>query len=113
MSRFEIQKYYNEIQEIIDYGGSKKESAIRTAFQKLLDTYAMAKGLKVIAELTIKTPKDDNVSPDGTLKDSLRLDWGYWEAKDTYDDLDKEIENKIAKNYPTDNILCNSYCEVV
>ena len=29
---------------------------------------------------------------DGTVKDAIRLDYGYWEAKDQYDDLDKEIE---------------------
>ena len=29
--------------------------------------------------------------PDGTVKDSLRMTRGYWEAKDSHDDLDVEI----------------------
>ncbi len=33
------------------------------------------------------------------------MDWGYWESKDTEDNLDVEIEKKLAKGYPNDNIL--------
>ena len=43
--------------------------------------------------------------PDGTVKDSLRMARGYWEAKDTDDNLDLEIQKKFAKGYPQDNIL--------
>jgi len=45
------------------------------------------------------------VYPDGTLKDALRQDWGYWESKDLYDDLNAEIQDKFAKGYPQNNIL--------
>ncbi|MDF5728923.1 MAG: DNA methyltransferase, partial [Rhizonema sp. PD38] len=45
------------------------------------------------------------VYPDGTVKDALRLDWGYWESKDQYDNLDEEIEKKLSKGYPDSNIL--------
>jgi predicted helicase len=31
--------------------------------------------------------------------------FGYWEAKDAKDDLDKEIEGKLRKGYPRDNII--------
>jgi len=44
--------------------------------------------------------------PDGTVRDTLydtRL--GFWEAKDTDDDLDKEIAAKIAKGYPLNNTI--------
>ncbi|MET3758755.1 putative helicase [Rhizobium binae] len=30
---------------------------------------------------------------------------GYWEAKDTKDDLDEEIRKKFARGYPQDNII--------
>ena len=30
---------------------------------------------------------------------------GYWEAKDTHDDLDAEIQAKLNQGYPRDNIL--------
>jgi hypothetical protein len=45
------------------------------------------------------------VKPDGTLKDTLRQDWGYWESKDSYDNPDDEIEYKINKDYPTSNSI--------
>ena len=43
--------------------------------------------------------------PDGTVRDSLRMDRGYWEAKDTQDDLDTEIRKKLDRGYPRDNIV--------
>jgi hypothetical protein len=30
---------------------------------------------------------------------------GYWEAKDTDDKLDREIQKKIAKGYPVNNTI--------
>ncbi|WP_262691457.1 hypothetical protein [Arachidicoccus soli] len=41
----------------------------------------------IVAEVIIKAPNGKNVTPDGTLKDMLRQDWGYWESKDESDDL--------------------------
>lgn len=38
--------------------------------------------------------KNQRIIPDGTIKDALQLDWGYWESKDENDDLDLEIEKK-------------------
>lgn len=105
MSLQAIHKYHSELQKTIDFGGSRKETAIRNAFYGLLNEYASQKGLMLIAELTIKTTLGNNVTPDGTLKDSLRLDWGYWESKDEADDINLEIEKKFAKGYPKDNIL--------
>ena len=43
--------------------------------------------------------------PDGTVKDALRMGRGYWEAKDTHDDLDAEITRKFDRGYPRDNII--------
>ncbi len=43
--------------------------------------------------------------PDGTVKDAMRLDRGYWEAKDSKDDIDEEIEKKLRDGYPTSNII--------
>jgi predicted helicase len=40
MSVFAIKQYYSEVEKIIHYGGSKKETAIRTAFYNLLNVYA-------------------------------------------------------------------------
>ena len=105
MSIHSIQQYQNEVEKIIHFGGTKKETSIRNAFYHLLNEYAKQKGLMLVPEVTIKTPKGKNVTPDGTLKDSLRQDWGYWESKDEADDINEEIKKKFAKDYPSDNIL--------
>ncbi|TAL62570.1 MAG: DNA methyltransferase, partial [Bacteroidetes bacterium] len=105
MSVHLIKQYQSEVEKVIDFGGTKKETAIRTGFQNLLNEYAKQKGLMLIPEVTIKTAKGKNVTPDGTLKDSLRQDWGYWESKDEADIIDEEIKKKFDKGYPSDNIL--------
>jgi predicted helicase len=105
MSIHAINQYQSEVEKIIHFGGTKKETAIRNAFYNLLNEYAKQKGLMMVPELTIRTVKRKNVTPDGTLKDSLRQDWGYWESKDESDNIDDEIKKKFAKDYPSDNIL--------
>ncbi len=105
MSEFLIKQYLNELEKIIHFGGTKKETAIRNAFYNLLNEYARAKGLMIVPEITIKTAAGKNVTPDGTLKDVLRQDWGYWESKDESDDINEEIKKKFEKGYPKENIL--------
>ena len=105
MSRLLIQTYHTQVEKIIQYGGSRKETTIRVAFQKLLEGYCSAKHFILIPELAYRTQYETTVYPDGTIKDALRLPWGYWESKDQDDDLAQEIQNKFAKGYPTDNIL--------
>lgn len=105
MSIHLIKNYYTEVERIIHFGGSRKETSIRNAFQRLLDDYARQKGLMLIPEISIKTKQGRIITPDGTLKDSLRQDWGYWESKDEADDINEEIRKKFAKDYPNNNIL--------
>ncbi len=105
MSQFAITQYLAEVEKIIRFGGTKKETAIRNAFYNLLNEYAKAKGLMIVPEVTIKGTNGKNVTPDGTLKDTLVQDWGYWESKDEADIIDDEIKKKFDKGYPKDNIL--------
>ena len=105
MSLLLIQQYHNRVQEILQYGGSRNETAIRPAFQKLLEQYCADKKIELILELEYRTAHGATVYPDGTLKDAFRQDWGYWESKDQKDTLDDEIQKKLAKGYPTTNIL--------
>ncbi|HOS77564.1 MAG: N-6 DNA methylase [Syntrophales bacterium] len=100
-----IQEYHHKVQDILQYGGSRNETAIRPAFQKLLEQYCADKKIELIQELEFRPAQGSPVRPDGTLKDALRQDWGYWESKDTFDSLDEEIRKKLAKGYPTSNIL--------
>jgi hypothetical protein len=42
---------------------------------------------------------------DGALVDLYHLPHDYWEAKDEKDDLAKEVQFKLGKGYPRDNII--------
>jgi len=100
-----IQKYYTEIDKVIRYGGSRNESSLRKPFQDLLEQYARAKGLVLVAEVELESRKGTRIRPDGVLKDALRQDWGFWESKDEKDDIESEIKAKFNKGYPSFNIL--------
>ncbi|MDM8567994.1 N-6 DNA methylase [Thiotrichales bacterium HSG1] len=104
MQKLQIQNYYKKLENLIQYGGSRNEESIRRAFENLLDGYCEPKNFTLVAEIT-QAGESGKIRPDGVVKDALRLDWGYWEAKDSKDDLDKEIKKKLAKGYPNDNII--------
>ncbi|MFP5274762.1 type ISP restriction/modification enzyme [Coleofasciculus sp.] len=105
MSRLLITQYQAEVEKIIRYGGSRKETSIRNAFERLLNDYCKPHNYLLIPELDFKTKFNTTVFPDGTVKDAIRLDHGWWESKDQYDNLDEEIEKKLEKGYPDENIL--------
>lgn len=105
MSKELIRQYYAEIEKTKQYAGTGKESTIRWAFHHLLNEYCRPRHFRVEAEISVDGSKGRAVRPDGTLKDALRLDWGYWESKDESDDLDEEIKKKFGKGYPDSNIL--------
>ena len=98
-----IDRYYEDKQRLIDFGGSDNEQNIRRAFENCLDSYCRdhREGFALVAEL----PARSGVRPDGAVVDSLRLPRGYWEAKDSRDDLHREIQRKLASGYPDDNIV--------
>lgn len=100
-----IQQYYTKVEKLIQYSGTRNESTLRKAFQDLLEQYARSKNLLLVPEVEFVTKKGHKIYPDGTLKDALRQDWGYWESKDEKDNLNQEIQSKFAKGYPTFNIL--------
>ena len=45
MSIHAIKQYQSEVEKIIHFGGTKKETSIRNAFYHLLNEYAKQKGL--------------------------------------------------------------------
>ena len=108
-----ISQYQAKLERLIAYGGSRNETSVRAAFQDLLDRYAAAKNLALVTELDYKTNFGTTVRPDGTLKNAVRQDVGYWESKDEQDDLDAEIARKFAKGYPDLNILFDDTQQVV
>ena len=98
-----IESYRSALEELVEYGGSDNEQSIRAAFQNCLSAYCRdhREKLALVPELRAA----NNVIPDGTVKDALRMARGFWEAKDSHDDLDAEIERKFNSGYPRDNIL--------
>jgi predicted helicase len=105
MSRLLVTQYQAEVEQIIRYGGSRKETSIRGAFERLLNGYCKPRNYLLVTELDYKTRFNTTVYPDGTIKDAIRLEHGWWESKDQYDRLDEKIEEKFAKGYPDENIL--------
>ena len=80
------------------------EGATEMAFSQLLAVTAKPHGWTLIPKKTMKAG-GKTIYPDGTLQDGNYLPRGYWEAKDTHDDLDVEIRKKRAKGYPLINII--------
>ena len=98
-----IEEYRAKLQELIEFGGSDNEENIRPAFQNCLDSYCRDHRERLVLIPELKTSPSNK--PDGTVKDSLRMARGYWEAKDSHDDLDAEIQAKFNRGYPRDNII--------
>ncbi len=94
-----LTEYYAALEA---YGkqGVTHEGALRSAFQNLLAETGRRTGWTLIPELA-----SGSIRPDGTFRDEYFLNRGYWEAKDTNDNLEAEIQKKIAKGYPLTNII--------
>ena len=82
-----------------------RETAVRSAFQSLLEHCARQLRWTLVPEHTVNPRASRRVIVDGALIDDFHLAHGYWEAKDEDDDLPAEVERKFAAGYPRDNIL--------
>ncbi len=102
MSIARINQYYRELDNIYTFSGATNETSIRRCFANLLSDYAKEKHLHLVDEVKLAHL---NKFPDGALQDTFKFNYGYWEAKDLKDDLEKEIQKKINIGYPTDNLL--------
>ena len=98
-----IHRYYEQVAALRDQR-VLNEMNVRSAFEFLLADTAKLKGWTFIPELSGKSG-GALIRPDGTLRDRNSLPRGYWEAKDTQDDLPTEIKKKIARGYPLTNII--------
>jgi hypothetical protein len=79
---------------------------VRSAFQTLLAKCGQkaTPKLTLVPEYRIERARS-SVIVDGALVDLYHLPHGYWEAKDEKDDLGKEVQRKLDKGYPRDNII--------
>jgi len=105
MSQLLIQSYLNDLDRARKFSGVNTEQVIREAFKDLLKGYAKARNLIFIPELEFETGMKNRVYPDGTIVYELRVPHGFWEAKDTADDLEEEIAKKFRRGYPQSNII--------
>ena len=99
-----VKSYYAALDQFARLG-VKHESAVRAAFQTLLEHCARQCGWTLVPEHAISPQRNRRIVVDGALIDDFRLTHGYWEAKDIDDDLPAEVERKFAAGYPRDNIL--------
>ncbi|RKU11059.1 DNA helicase [Candidatus Poribacteria bacterium] len=102
-----IKTYYAELTKYAQLGAGN-EGSVRAAFQNLLQHYCGQSNLTLLCEKTLRTPQNKRITPDGEVVDAYGLPHGYWEAKDTQDDLHIEADKKFAAGYPSKNIVFQS-----
>ncbi len=102
-----IKQYYAELKEY-ERLGEQNEGTVRAAFQSLLQHYSRQADLTLLCEKSHYTPEKRRITPDGEVIDTFKLPFGYWEAKDTQDDLYVEADKKFAAGYPSKNIVIQS-----
>ena len=105
MSHALIQHYLNQLQDLRKVSGTTRETVLREAFKDLLKSWGKQHNLVFIPEYKLETLTRDKRYVDGALLYELRVPFGYWEAKDSTDDLDEEIIKKFKRGYPKDNII--------
>ncbi len=98
-----VKSYYAALATYADQS-VEHEGALSTAFQNLLSETARKVGWTLIPQLTLDI-NGHSIRPDGTFRDEFTIERGYWEAKDTDDDLEAEIKKKIKRGYRLTNII--------
>lgn len=88
MAKKYTSRYYIAMQKF-KLHNAENESTTETAFKDLLHNIALDLNLTLLK--TTETQKNNNIIPDGIIKDDYFRTVGYWEAKDTRDDLDDDF----------------------
>lgn len=101
-------KAYYEALEKFGRGKFDNEGNIRGAFEDLLKKCARQFEWLLVPEYPIKRKGQNPIRIDGALLDAFNLPRGYWEAKDSKDDLETEMKKKFEAGYPRTNILFQS-----
>ena len=106
MSRQHINAYRTSLAKLHAVTGSLNERVLSKAFGDLLERWGRSHDLMFTPQWEGKGPRGNDIAVDGALVPAiLRIPFGYWEAKDSKDDLDREIAKKRASGYPDDNII--------
>ncbi|MGB3510663.1 MAG: type ISP restriction/modification enzyme [Microcoleaceae cyanobacterium] len=102
-----VKLYYQTLQNFAKLGAAN-EGAVKVAFADLLTACCQQFNWTLVQENSIASTKKKRIQVDGLLVRDDTLKHGIWEAKDTEDDLPKEVQKKFAKGYPKDNIIFQS-----
>lgn len=102
-----IKEYYSSL-EMHAKQGMSHETAIKNAFQNVLVSCCKQMNYDFIEEYPFKRLERYKARIDGAFLDSFRVPQGFWEAKDSQDDLAKEVVKKFEIGYPRDNIIFQS-----
>ncbi len=100
-----IHDYRRRLDDLRRIAGADNEGTLSAAFAGLLEVCGQEHKLVLAREWPFRGRDGAMLRADGVLLDRLRLAHGWWEAKDSKDHLDREIEAKLSKGYPSDNIL--------
>ena len=106
-----IRDYYDALDQF-DQLGFTHETAVRSAFQSLLQHCGRDFNWTLVPEHSMsplirgaRGVKNNRIVVDGALIDDFNLIHGYWEAKDIHDNLPIQVQRKFEAGYPRDNIL--------
>jgi predicted helicase len=113
VSQVLIGKYLKELANLRKVGGTHRESVVREAFKDLLKSWGRTHDLTFIPEYEVDSRTRERRYVDGALLHTLRVPFGYWEAKDEKDDLDAEIDLKLRRGYPKTNIVFEDSTQAV
>ncbi len=101
-----LNNYYKNLKALRETQNIQHEGGTRRAFGTLLNEIAANLKWTLVEELSLKSSHSNRlIRIDGALRDQLRLARAYWEAKDSQDDLEVEIEKKKERGYPLKNII--------
>ncbi len=98
-----VKDYYAALKRYAAVGAAH-EQAVKTAFHDVLQAAAGGEWT-LVPEFTTKGTTGRTVRYDGALRDDFRYTLGYWEAKDSADDLDREVQRKIERGYSLQNTI--------
>ncbi len=101
-----VQDFYKEIASLQQLH-LFHEGAVSPAFANLLKRCAAQFGW-ILSEQHMPKGGKTQLRFDGALLDEFKLVHGVWEAKDTKDVLPVEVQKKLQRGYPKDNILFQS-----
>ncbi len=99
-----VNGYYLALAQFANVG-AKHESAVRSAFDQLIEACAGPLKWTLVREYELRRKAESSLRLDGALLDQYRLVHGCLESKDDADDLEDEMRAKLKLGYPAKNTL--------